>query len=122
MMYDTRLTTDVLEQFAAIYEITQQPEQAIDQLTLTDLQIPLGLPELCQTIAQTQHYSKQYKLAQWEEAGRLLQQQFKLTSEVNSILIKPRCQYQLMVDTGTTCTAACGDRILNQIFQYTDTK
>lgn len=109
-----------LEQYTVIYEKTDLHTQAIDAISFSDTQIPTDLPKICKSLSD--QLSEQldtpiftYNEKEWTETQVLVQKRFGLKTHNNTVHIKPKCDYQLMVNAGEESAKACAKKILKTL-------
>ena len=99
-------------QYVGIYEPTAFPYEAIDDMEISNVQVPIELLEICKSIFERTGQLSQYQANQWLEAADLIQKSFGINTSKNKIFIKPRCNYHFLIDTGKDTVEHCGDRLL----------
>jgi hypothetical protein len=108
-----------LEQYSVIYEATNQPSQAIDTLTMADIEVPNELPHLCKILSEL--LSEQlatpnaYSEQEWTATQVRFQKWFDLNETNDRVYIKPKSDYQLVVNTGEASAEVCGEEIVNTL-------
>lgn len=105
-----------LIQYSVAYEKTNFPSQAIDSISFADIQIPRNLPKICKTLfeliaEQVGDSTEPYDEAEWVKAHDLIQKSFDLNLDGDNVYIKPKCNYQFVVNTGENDAKSCAETI-----------
>ena len=112
----SRLGTFPLEQYTQLYEPTVIATQAIDNLTLADIEIPQTIPNMYKKIfIHIKQLPVSYDENQWAEIADLMQCTFGLHTNEDRTWIKPTYNYRLVVNTAQDSAEKCGERILSEL-------
>ncbi len=109
-----------IEQYSIMYKKTNIPSHAIDSIEFSDTQIPTHLPEICKKLdvlisKQIDMISNNYNEIEWMQAQTLIQRSFDLNSNNDTVYIKPKCDYQYMVNTGEESAEVCAEAVLRTL-------
>jgi hypothetical protein len=112
----SRLGTFPLEQYTQLYKPTVIATQAIDNLTLADIEIPQTIPDMYKKFfIHMKQLPVSYDENQWPEVADLMQCTFGLHTNKDRTWIKPTYNYRLVVNTAQDSAERCGERILTEL-------
>ncbi len=112
----SRLGAFPLEQYTQLYEPTVIATQAIDNLTLADIEIPQTIPDMYKKFfIHMKQLPISYNENQWPEIADLMQCTFGLHTNEDRTWIKPTYKYRLVVNTAQDSAERCGERILTEL-------
>lgn len=109
-----------LTQYSAMYEKTDLNCKAIDCIDVSDIQVPPELPVICKTLSEqlAEELGSSigtYDDGQWTKAEDMMKNVFGINSPTDRSLIKPKSQYQFLVNAGVEDIETCGEKVLNTL-------
>lgn len=104
-----------LEQFEFLYEKTTFNQKAVDNIGFSDIQLPSKLPLQCkilsELIGKELGSTTTYDEREWQKAQSLLQKSFSLQNKFDRTKIKPKINYQFLVNSGEDNAKHCAKQI-----------
>lgn len=112
---NSRAGTFPLAQYVELYEPTIFANQSIDSIGLTDTKIPANLITICRLFVESIGQLSLYNENQWAEVTNLMQSHFGIHADKDKVFIKPKYNYQFLVNTGKEDIATCSEKILTEL-------